>query len=166
MTRVVNKQGDTIIAFVANDDARGPEIWLSNGTANGTINYASTLPYSNSLNPKYLTLLNNKIIFWGNSVEYGMEPYAFEMQQVLKVVAPQSTEGSFYIYPNPADKLINIHTAAGSNIQIYNVAGVKMLETTATTENTVLPVSGLIPGLYTISITSKDGTSTGKFIKQ
>ncbi len=165
LTPIVNKGGDTILAFVANDGVHGAEIWVSDGTAGGTQSFANSLPGSSSLNPKYLTWLNGKLIFWGTSLEYGMEPYVYELQQLLKAGKENLAAGKLLLYPNPADQTISIGAAIGSRIEVFSMSGTRVLEAAASSTVTVLPVGSLTPGMYLVRVQAKVGEQSARFIK-
>lgn len=68
------------------------------------------------------------------------------------------------IYPNPAHDVLNITSAKGADIQVFDVLGKAVLSRTGISDNEGLQVSQLQSGVYFMKI-SKDGkTTTKKFI--
>lgn len=69
----------------------------------------------------------------------------------------------FALYPNPVTKELNINSQENINkIQIFNLLGKKVLESTSTKS---LDVSSLNGSVYLVKLTSDKGVSTKKFIK-
>lgn len=167
LTHMINKQGDSIIAFVANDDMEGNEIWISDGTAAGTKNLVHTMPGTNTMNPQQLIWLNNKLIFWGNALETGNEPYVYELFQVLKTDDITANNNTLALYPNPASNMVHVIAASESDISLYSVTGARLYENHVTAGVATVPVGHLPPGIYTIrSVNSKGKILYGKFVKQ
>jgi hypothetical protein len=74
------------------------------------------------------------------------------------------------IYPNPADGLIQITTPIirdniSFNVQILDIAGNKLLQTTSTTNG--IDISSLVQGTYIVTCTGQSGiVATGRLIKR
>lgn len=70
------------------------------------------------------------------------------------------------IHPNPATKILTVSTENNpiEKLAVYSVSGRKVLEQN-TAENSI-DVSGLQNGIYFLEITSSEGKSVRKFIKQ
>lgn len=64
------------------------------------------------------------------------------------------------LFPNPAANTLSIKTIAGSNIGIYSMEGVLLLEYPARGEKTDIDISSLSPGLYV----ARSGESKQKFL--
>lgn len=73
------------------------------------------------------------------------------------------TAQSIIFYPNPAHKTLSIEKEAGHIVEIFNVTGVKVLETTAAT----IPVTELKNGSYLLVLKDEAGNSIGaeRFLK-
>lgn len=66
------------------------------------------------------------------------------------------------VYPNPAKSIINISSSLNiTKIELYNLLGQKVVESTQTTQ---LDVSNLNKGLYFLNVYSKKGRGTKKII--
>ena len=61
---------------------------------------------------------------------------------------PQHHSTGLAIYPNPTDNLVNIHSAIGSHISIYNSAGTLIQTWVSDQEVTSLNTSSFQPGIY------------------
>ena len=73
------------------------------------------------------------------------------------------------IYPNPANGIITIEVESGNlsgNIAIYSISGQKMISEQFSGSSKRLDVSGFAKGIYLVSVTSNQKTSTQKLIVQ
>ena len=79
----------------------------------------------------------------------------------------QTIENKINLYPNPSTKNITVESTSKIDyIQIYNLSG-KMVKSVSIKERTAtIKVSDLSPGVYLISITNKNGTTSKQFIKE
>lgn len=168
LTHMLNKQGDSIIVFVANDGVNGNELWVSDGTAAGTKSLVQTMPGKNSMDPKELVWLNNKLIFWGSTQETGSEPYAYELNQVLSTGnIVRNENNALALYPNPANSVVNVIATTEAQLVLYNTVGAKLYEARISSGITAIPVGNLAPGLYHVQVTdSKGKRCSGKFLKK
>lgn len=168
LTHMLNKQGDSILVFVANDGVHGNELWVSDGTAAGTRNYTETMTGSNTMNPQQLVWLNNRLIFWGSRIETGNEPYVYELNQVLDAGGQaRGNEPTLALYPNPAGSTVHVITVGETQVSLYNMAGSKLSELHVPAGVNAIPVSNLAPGIYIIrAMDSKGKVLSAKFIKQ
>jgi ELWxxDGT repeat protein len=91
--------------FTANDGVNGKELWVSDGTENGTQLVKNIYPaggnYSSSYDPRNLTLFKNKIYFTANDGVNGGELWVTDGTEngtkLVKDIIPGS-EGSFDFY--------------------------------------------------------------------
>lgn len=72
------------------------------------------------------------------------------------------------IYPNPAGDILNVSYANGetNDLQIFNLAGQKVLEQSKITGSKKLNISQLEKGMYILTIKSAAGVQSQKFIKE
>jgi hypothetical protein len=87
---------------------------------------------------------------------------------VSTAVSDREDNEGFKIFPNPvSEKLYFVLPASAGNfeLKINSVGGQLVLQNKSFSENEI-DVSGLVPGIYCISLTDKNGTYFGKFIKQ
>jgi len=91
------------------------------------------------------------------SEKFGVEPVSASVSLSISnptasvILSPTAgfelyEEKSVSIFPNPADRLINIEPAPGANVQIFSADGRLVLETTG--ETTQIDVSSLDNGVY------------------
>jgi hypothetical protein len=75
-----------------------------------------------------------------------------------------AVKNTFSIYPNPTSSQINIDTIGEINsIEIHNLLGQKVLQSSS--NNKTLEVSSLNSGVYLISVTVDNETTTKRFLK-
>ncbi len=71
------------------------------------------------------------------------------------------------IYPNPiSSNHLNILSNQDLTIQVFNILGKQVLTHSVTKNKTKINVSSLNTGIYLIRLSSDDGSTTRKFIKQ
>ncbi|MBC3759204.1 T9SS type A sorting domain-containing protein [Hyunsoonleella sp. SJ7] len=72
------------------------------------------------------------------------------------------------IYPNPvrqsSSKIITISSPNTSQISVYNISGVKVIEQKKETESLELPLGNLAPGVYFMTLGSNTNMTTKKII--
>jgi uncharacterized protein (TIGR02145 family) len=77
-------------------------------------------------------------------------------------------KSSFYIFPNPTEKTININLSTQdipSEYIICEISGKKIIRGLTNSENTTINVSELQSGIYFITISNESKSKTLKFIK-
>jgi outer membrane protein assembly factor BamB len=86
---------------------------------------------------------------------------------VLTAVSGRENNEGFKIFPNPVADILHfvLPVSAGSfELKINSVGGQLVLQNKSFSENEI-DVSELVPGIYCISLTDRNGTYFGKFIK-
>lgn len=81
----------------------------------------------------------------------------------------EETENDFLIYPNPASTTLTIELAAGSKqwaVNIHNVQGQEVLQTTLNIKHQTLNISNLSPGIYFLTLDNAEQTVSRKFVKE
>ncbi len=71
----------------------------------------------------------------------------------------------FFIYPNPANDVVTISGASGSQVYIYDLMGRVVLKDEATRDNHSISIANLETGIYTVRIINNGVASTSKLIK-
>ncbi len=74
---------------------------------------------------------------------------------------------AWQLYPNPAVDVLHIKTALVGmySIQVYNMQGTSVLESTAASEPVALNIAGLPKGVYVVVIAQRNKRTAKKFIK-
>ena len=118
----------------------------------------------------YLTPTNNiQIIFYTADLQSGSNNYVeagVDKFQVSNSIVPPTgviniSKQNLSIYPNPAKDKIVLKSKEMGNIEIYNLLGVKLLESRKYNLLKEMDISILPNGLYIIKL----GQTTGKFFK-
>lgn len=73
-------------------------------------------------------------------------------------------ENLITVYPNPVNTILHLNGIPNADVQIFDLSG-KLIINKQNTDNQI-DVSGLQSGIYSIKITSENGTVIRKFIKQ
>ncbi len=79
-----------------------------------------------------------------------------------------ANEISIYLYPNPANNILNLN-ALNTNIeqiQIFDITGKEVKSSVSNETFCNVDVSGLVPGIYFVTIFTEKGKTVKKFIKQ
>lgn len=101
---------------------------------------------------------------------YGIPNFndALSLIQQLNVES-QQLEKLFAVYPNPVKDDLHISfpkNISKARVSVYNVIGNKLLETEIGSDSNILNLSNLTSGVYLVSITAENKTSSFKIIKQ
>ena len=89
-----------------------------------------------------------------------------------KVVSATVKEGSFVVeaYPNPAKDKVTIHTSGKvngtANVSVLDVSGRVLYQADVTSNDTVIPLSSLAPGVYMLRYRNDNLTKTIKINKE
>jgi photosystem II stability/assembly factor-like uncharacterized protein len=85
----------------------------------------------------------------------------FGSSSVSKII----NQNSFFVYPNPANNIINIqlYSTQKHNIKLFSITGELVLEKN-TSEHTVIDVTTLTNGIYFLNITANGLTQTKKVV--
>ncbi len=70
------------------------------------------------------------------------------------------------VFPNPAENIIHIKSPKGSYLALYDLHGRLLLQAQAEGEQSSFNIGALQPGTYLIEISSDEGTSRQKLLKQ
>jgi hypothetical protein len=70
------------------------------------------------------------------------------------------------VYPNPTSEFISIETRLSIEIELYNIVGLKVIETTKHNQTTRLDLSNVADGLYMLSIIHKGKRYSKRIVKQ
>lgn len=115
---------------------------------------------------------DNKIVITGNTYNF-IEPINFVIARYLgdeeeDLGVQDLTSSDVKLYPNPASEQITVQwsgTDAQAQIEIFNLAGQKVLNTEVKNKGNV-NVSSLTTGTYILKLTNQKEVRTIKFIKK
>lgn len=100
-------------------------------------------------------------------VEVGIANYAFnyEIRESSSLDALRSIE-TFQVYPNPATEIINISIDNCDKLELFDIAGRKVLMSTGSLD-TSINISELEPGVYVVAVRDNDGKEfLSRFVKK
>ena len=73
------------------------------------------------------------------------------------VASPILSKGEVKLLPNPAQDILTVSGAAGGELFIYDMVGREVLRSSLVTDNKVVDISGLLPGLYMAQVVMPNG---------
>ncbi|MEM8584275.1 MAG: hypothetical protein AAGF87_08400 [Bacteroidota bacterium] len=157
--------GDSLLFFQGNDGSNnGDELFISDGTAQGTFQIGESWPGPEDGNPERFFIHNNHIFFQAQGPNTGFEPFAMPLDFLSTTFIPELSKAPFVIsppYPSPLIRSeeikVDIKFEEPSRLfaQVYNQMG-----------QTVTPVLdlGFLPeGNQTVRI-PQDISSPGTYI--
>lgn len=149
----VSTTGNTVADFTGNPVLEG----VSTGTyVQKTVNLSS---YAGQT--IYIAFVHNEVtdqfVFLLDDVE--VTGASVDPTSVNEVEANQTS-----VYPNPANNVINVTSAANMNsIEVYTIAGQKVANYTVNGTQAAINVNNLSNGMYIMQIASENGVSAQKF---
>ncbi|MBP2615439.1 T9SS type A sorting domain-containing protein [Chryseobacterium jejuense] len=164
--KVLNKDPN-VQNMVSTPGAWSPNIWYRFkvvGTAMETRYYLNdTLIYTESISSPLamdqLRFVHNN----GLSTAY-FDNIKINDELILSVKETKSNDKAFIVYPNPAIDVLHIQSKEKINkIEIYDISGRKI---SADLDGNQVNIKNLNPGSYIISIETREGKATEKFIKK
>ena len=151
------------IYFAADSNSDGSrELWMTDGTAAGTVSVASS--YSGSINPtgvNFITLSNGKLFFSGALTD-GSELFSFDTVVLKNNI---SNLDALSIYPNPTNGILNIETNLTAKIK-YTISDL-LGKTIANgdVQNNQINFEAQ-KGLYLLKLESEGSSIVKKIIKE
>ena len=134
---------------------------------NGTIiNFATQNPQTTIINFSTTGYVKNNCEF----VVFIQDDNTHEVSQVAKidmsaVVGTEEINGqSISIYPNPASEYIMALTSGNGIIEIFDVTGKLVLQSTLSKTSETIDIRGLEKGIYVVKVTSKENSFTEKLV--
>ena len=110
----------------------------------------------------WITLLES----WPLDVDLTLVP--IECDQLPVGIATQVEANEFYIFPNPANNMLNVVSGSDLNntsvLSVIDISGQVISETTLTNQQSAIDVSQLAAGIYFAKLSSAAKTNTLKFI--
>jgi len=87
---------------------------------------------------------------------------AGELQPLL---SEKENAASVHIYPNPVADRLSIKGEKLASVAIYNLQGIAVYHWTGTTDELVVDVSALLPGVYVVSVVDNEQLSVMRIMK-
>mgnify|MGYP003882914247 CR=1 FL=1 len=143
----------------------------SDGTATGTkILAPPTAKWDRPLEgTREFFVYNSALYFSAGYDDHGEELWSLRDPNSISVQEPVTDISLFNIYPNPNNGVFTIagsdENFAGSSINIYDMNGKKIYETIAMSQKVMVNMSAVIPGMYTLIVSMKDGFTTKMVIR-
>ncbi len=110
----------------------------------------------------WITLLES----WPLDIDFTLVP--IECDQLPVGIATQVEANEFYIFPNPANNVLNVVSGSDLNntsvLSVIDISGQVISETTLTNQQSAIDVSQLAAGIYFAKLSSASKTNTLKFI--
>ena len=90
---------------------------------------------------------------------------------LLTTISVQTVNANLSVYPNPAKEELfisinNLNSSTTSYLEIYNIAGQKMMDQSITQQATKVDLSSLSKGLYLLKMNVEGVVSTVKIVKE
>ena len=170
--RAEPENGDTysMIAVLINEntgDSVGVAIFEGTSTISAWTEFVQPVQYLNQQTPTLLQIT----MFASNPLnpQDGSTVWFDELDyQSITVGLTETERSSINAYPNPANDMVffNIGESERAVVEVYNMLGLKMLETTISGINNRLNVSALSAGTYIWQMNSTTGQQikTGKLL--
>lgn len=74
----------------------------------------------------------------------------------------EMTVNGVNVFPNPANNVINVENAAGSQISLFNIAGQEVLSIEVANANAAINVADLAEGIYVVRVNNNGKVATSK----
>jgi len=166
----VNQDEYSFSALLINEtsgDTVGYADWSDTATVNTYTQFTAPVTYTSTQAPTLLqiTLLPSSP---GNP-QIGTTVWFDDISAEGDVSSVAETElANIYAYPNPSEGEVNFSLGNQANaiVSVYNILGVKILESTISRDNNQLELNGIAKGTYVWQLNSIDGEliKTGKLI--
>jgi ELWxxDGT repeat protein len=156
-----------------------PNLWISDGTVLNTYPIDVTVSNGTQFEEYYginsiFGVINNKIYMAGNTYDGGNELYVANIESILSTEQPQDeliaehNQNDIILFPNPSNGQVTIYSKSNAiiySIEIYDLAGKKLYETTVNNTQYKLQANDMASGVYLVKVKSSNGTETQKLIR-
>jgi ELWxxDGT repeat protein len=157
---------EELLFFKADDGIHGPELWQTDGTAEGTKMTADIWPrgYEGS-DPGGFAEIGDYLVFnaWYNKRTL----FRLKIHNAAVGIKDHLSESSLYsLYPNPSNSLINIasHSASGFKYQILDLTGRELMNGVVFDDQVIQLDLPFGPGIYLFYAETDHTSYTSKFI--
>lgn len=158
---------DDLLYFKADDGVHGPELWQTDGTAEGTVMTADIWPsgYEGS-DPGDFAEVGDYLVF---NAWYGKRTlFRLQIHNTSTLHAENSISESslFKIYPNPASTVLNLESCVNTPFlyRVLDLSGREIMNGSVREANRIkLDISDLQPGFYILEARTAPFRQTSKF---
>ena len=84
----------------------------------------------------------------------------------VQAVENNSTNDFFMVYPNPATELLFINSDSNTELSVFSLGGMKVMESIINMGVNTLDIQALIPGIYIIRMEGDRKARAIKFVKR
>jgi len=157
---------EDLLYFQADDGIHGPELWQTDGTAEGTKMTADIWPRSSEgSDPGSFAEVGDYLVFnawYGKRTLFRLK---IHNNSSTGIKEPQNRSPLFVLYPNPTHSMLTIRSSSETafSYQILDISGRKIMAGVYEGNNTQLDLSSLKPGLYFMHAWTNNGFQTEKF---
>ena len=156
---------DSLSFVVENNDNYKKELWISNGTNNGSNKINLKLEGSFIRVPQQLTSAGNKLFFIGSHDNYGIELFVYSLDNLSNSRNINFETKNISIFPNPAQNNISFDIGGTiKSITVYDILGNVVIYKTNYSRNN-LDIDFLSKGLFFIKINTSKSDYLGNFYK-
>lgn len=150
--------------FRANDGVHGNELWVSDGTENGTYMVMDLNPGSGFSEPWDFIEFNNSVYFTATTSTTGRELYKLDLAN-LSTANYSTKNNSFQHYYNPNQKTLTVlNIEEKSNLKLFDISGKEISKHLVTTPSIEINLNGLAKGIYIIKLENNTFSETKKFV--
>jgi ELWxxDGT repeat protein len=153
--------------FMADDGDVGLELWATDGTPSGTFLVSDLYQGTNNdSSPSYFYNFNGNVFFTAQTKYIGREFWSCGNSTTS--ISETEIDRVITIFPNPTQDFVRISTVKGQieAIQILDVDGKTLSESTEKGTEVEVNISHLNSGVYLVEITTENGTAIKRFVKE
>lgn len=151
--------------FGANDGSIGRELWVTDGTASGTVLVSDIWEGTDGSGPWNFHIFNGNFYFAAEQSSFNNNLWSCGSPIGIQTI--QGIQG-VSIYPNPSSEQLFIELTDYKNIvaEILNVQGQLLQSVPLQSTVTTIPIYDLTSGIYFVKIRSSEGMIVKKIIKE
>jgi hypothetical protein len=141
MNTTITQSGTTL---TTNAVTNGTYQWIDCNNANAPIAGANAQTFTPSVSGSYAVIITN---------DSCADTSACQAVTISTSGIEEQTASNFNIYPNPAQDFVTLNNLTiGSTLQLTDMTGKTVLETSVSTEEMTIDLNGLMEGVYFVQI--------------
>ena len=137
----------SLALFTATDGVQGLELWMTDGTPEGTVQVADLFPGEGSSEPRSLLRLGDKLFLVATDAEHGREPHLLAL--------PAARDRTVPILTCPADLTVETSEASGTRVE-YPQASASDIEGPPRLDYSAPSGTHFLVGTTAITVTATD----------